>query len=62
MFLSDKNKKISKLYNANGFLFPSRKTVIIDTSGYMIKIYDKISIETHPEDILDFISDYKKSK
>ena len=54
-FISDTDKKISKLYNSNGFFFPSRKTIIIDPLGNIKYIFKDVSIDSHPEDILKMI-------
>ena len=50
--LTDSEKSVSKLYGANGFFFPSRKTFLIDETGKLIKIYDKVEVTTHAKEIL----------
>lgn len=50
--LSDENKSVSKLYGADGTFFPSRKTYLIDEDGKLLKIYDKVNVLNHAEDIL----------
>ena len=54
--LSDIDGSISKSYNASGWFFPKRKTYIIDTTGIIIKIYDKVDISSHTKDIIEFLS------
>lgn len=51
--LTDSDKTVSKLYDAGGFFFPSRKTFLIDEHGKLIKIYEKVDVTTHAGDILD---------
>ena len=34
-----------------------RKTFIIDTTGTIIKIYNKVEISNHTKDIIEFLSD-----
>jgi peroxiredoxin len=43
---------VSKLYGADGMFFPSRKTYLIDEDGKLLKIYDKVNVLNHAEDIL----------
>ena len=50
--LSDEDKSVSKLYGADGMFFPSRKTYLIDEDGKLLKIYDKVNVLNHAEDIL----------
>ncbi len=50
--LSDEDKSVSKLYGANGMFFPSRKTYLIGEDGKLLKIYDKVNVLNHAEDIL----------
>ncbi len=50
--LSDEDKSVSKLYGADGTFFPSRKTYLIDEDGKLLKIYDKVNVLNHAEDIL----------
>lgn len=50
--LSDEDKSVSRLYGADGMFFPSRKTYLIDEDGKLLKIYDKVNVLNHAEDIL----------
>lgn len=50
--LSDKEKKVSKDYDAAGLLFPKRKTFVLDEKGIILRIYDKINVNTHAAAIL----------
>ena len=59
-FISDRKKTISKLYNSGGILFPSRKTIIINPEGNILKIIENINIETHSNEIIDIILDDQK--
>ena len=53
--LSDSDKSIRKLYDANGWFFPKRKTFIIDRNGIIVHIIDPVNIETHNETILSIL-------
>ena len=55
LLISDKTKKISKLYGTNGFFFPKRKTILINPKGNIEYIFDKVNIDTHPKDIMKLI-------
>ena len=55
LLISDKTKKISKLYGTNGFFFPKRKTILINPEGNIEYIFDKVNIDTHPKDIMKLI-------
>lgn len=54
--LSDTNKKVSKAYGAKGLFFPNRITFLIDEQGTILKVYEKVSVTTHGEDILQYFS------
>ena len=51
-FLSDYKKKVGKKYGVSRFLFPSRKTFLIDENGILIHIIDEVNLNTHPMDII----------
>ena len=51
-FLSDNKKKVGKKYGVSRFLFPSRKTFLIDENGILIHIIDEVNLNTHPMDII----------
>jgi|TARA_B100000959_G_scaffold282142_1_gene347884 peroxiredoxin len=36
------------------FLFPSRKTFLIDEKGMLVHIFDEVNLHSHPDDILKF--------
>lgn len=55
--LTDKDKSVSKAYGSDGIFFPSRKTYLIGEDGTLIKIYDKVNVLNHAEDILHSFSD-----
>jgi peroxiredoxin Q/BCP len=57
--LSDEGGKISTLYDASGWFFPKRFTYIINPQGVIINVYKNFHIDTHAEDILNFISEHK---
>ncbi len=57
--LTDKDKSVSKLYGTNGMFFPSRKTYLIDENGLLLKIYDKVNVLNHAEDILRSFAESK---
>ena len=50
--LSDSDKSISKLYGTAGTFFPMRKTFLIDENGRIKKIYSKVSVVGHGDEIL----------
>jgi|TARA_B100000315_G_scaffold229221_1_gene238665 peroxiredoxin len=50
---------VGKQYGVDKGRWTARKTFIIDQEGKIIKIYDKVSVTTHGEDILEFLSVYK---
>ena len=51
-FLSDNKKKVGKKYGVSRFLFPSRKTFLIDENGILIHIIDEVNLNTHAMDII----------
>ena len=53
--LSDSDKSISKLYDANGWFFPKRKTFIIDKNGIIIHIIDPVNVITHNDIIFSIL-------
>ena len=53
--LSDRNKKVAKLYNAKGWFFPKRITYIIDEKGIINNIIKDINVHTHGDDILKIL-------
>lgn len=54
--LSDETKEVSKLYGASGVLTPKRITFLIKKNGKIVRIYDKVTVTTHGEDILQFFT------
>ena len=56
--LSDENKKVSRLYKANGLFLPKRVTFLIGQNGKVEKVYNKINLETHAEKVLNDILNY----
>lgn len=61
MLLSDSEHKVGKQYGVDKGKWTARKTFLIDASGKIIKIYDKVSVTSHGEDILDFFSMYNRA-
>ena len=57
--LTDEDKSVSKSYGADGFFFPSRKTYLIGEDGTLLKIYDKVNVLNHAEDILRSFAESK---
>lgn len=53
--LSDKDKHVSRLYGANGLLWLKRITFIINPNGIIEKIYTGMNLNSHAEEILDYI-------
>ncbi len=54
--LSDTNKEVSKVYGAKGLFFPNRITFLIDEQGTILKVYEKVSVTKHGEDVLQYFS------
>lgn len=53
--LSDSDKSVSRAYGTSGLFVPSRKTFLIDDTGVLRKIYDKVTVTGHgPEIVADF--------
>ena len=59
--VSDETKKhpISKKYNATGFLFGKRKTLLINTKGIIFKEFEEVNIQNQIDDILQAFTDQK---
>jgi len=53
--LSDSDKSISKLYESEGWLFPKRKTFIINNRGKIVHIIDPVNIITHNDVIISVL-------
>ena len=51
-FLSDSEKIIGRKYGVNKFLFPSRKTFLIDEDGILVRIIKDVNLNSHPSDVL----------
>lgn len=51
--LSDKDKKVAKLYDSAGVLMAKRNTYLIDSDGKFFKIYKNVDVTTHTKNILD---------
>lgn len=64
ILLSDKNKKIAKLYNANkgftGRMFANRKTYLIDENGVIIHEFKKVNVTQHAREVLDIFNSRMK--
>lgn len=54
ILLSDRKKKVARLYNSGNFLFANRKTFIIDQKGIIEKVYEKVNVNTHAAQILEY--------
>lgn len=55
--LSDRDKSVSKLYGADGVLFAKRRTYLINGDGIIFKIYPKVDVRGHAQEIIrDFKS------
>jgi len=50
--LSDEDKKVIKLYGADGGLMTKRISYLIDPDGVIEKVYAKIDPEKHAEEVL----------
>ncbi|MBL7013033.1 MAG: peroxiredoxin [Candidatus Marinimicrobia bacterium] len=55
-FLSDAEKIAGKAYGVNRYFFTSRKTFLIEKDGTIGKIFNKVDLDTHPDDVLKFFN------
>ena len=55
-FLSDSKKEAGKTYGVHRFLFTSRQTFLIEKDGRIGKIFNKVDLNSHPKDILQFFN------
>lgn len=53
ILLSDEAKKVIKLYGAQGLLFTSRVTFLINEKGVVIAKLDDVDVEHHAQQIID---------
>jgi peroxiredoxin Q/BCP len=53
ILLSDTDKKVAKSYAANGLLFAKRKTYLINEEGRIIKIFEKVDVSDHANEIIN---------
>lgn len=51
--LYDKNKKVTKAYGVDGWMFPSRKTFLINEKGVIVKIIDNVKVDHHTTQIIN---------
>jgi peroxiredoxin Q/BCP len=62
ILVSDENKKIRELYDAKGFLLPSRITYIIDKEGKIAFAYNsQFKASEHVKKVIEFL-DIQKNK
>ncbi len=52
LLLSDVQKEVIHLYQVDGSLFPKRTSFLINPAGQVAKVYDKVNVNTHSEQIL----------
>lgn len=50
--LADPDRKIIKAYGADGLIFARRTSFLIDPTGKIVKIYDRVDPQTHATQIL----------
>jgi thioredoxin-dependent peroxiredoxin len=56
--LADPEKTTTKAYGALGVAgFASRYTFVIDKTGTLRKVYTKVGVAKHPDEVLDFIKE-----
>jgi len=53
--VSDSSKKIIRAYGADGLIFPKRTSFLINPEGVIVRIYEKVNAEKHPQEVLDDI-------
>jgi peroxiredoxin Q/BCP len=53
---ADADKKISKAYGVLGKAgFAARQTFVIDKKGVIRKVYTKVSVKEHAEEVLEYV-------
>lgn len=55
--ISDPDKKLINAYGANGLLFAKRVSFLINPQGIIIKIYDKVDVKKHSNQILSDLNE-----
>jgi peroxiredoxin Q/BCP len=50
--LADPDKHMIQAYGANGVGFPKRVSFLINPEGRVVKIYEKVNVKTHANEIL----------
>ena len=53
--LADTDKKLMAALGVKG-----RSTWVIDKSGKVVKIYDKVNVGNHPKEVLEFVKTLNK--
>lgn len=53
--LADPEKKVISDYGANGLIFNKRVSFLISPDGIIAKIYDKVNVNTHANEILQAV-------
>jgi thioredoxin-dependent peroxiredoxin len=58
--LADTEKKVSGAYGANSSRgVPERYTFVIDKDGKVAKVYTKVNVTKHPQEVLEFVKSLK---
>ncbi len=57
--LADPDKHMIQSYGANGVGFPKRTSFLINPEGRVVKIYEKINVKTHANEILKDVVNLK---
>lgn len=52
LLLADPDKKVIHDYQIGGAIFPRRVSFLINPAGQIAKIYDKVNVNTHAQQIL----------
>ncbi|NQU28263.1 MAG: peroxiredoxin [Candidatus Marinimicrobia bacterium] len=55
--LADTAKSVAALYDSKGIFFANRKTFLIDPTGVIRYVYEKVDVTTHAEAILQKIAE-----
>jgi thioredoxin-dependent peroxiredoxin len=62
VILSDPENKLVDAYGTNGLIFTKRTSFLIDPSGVIKKIYQKVKPDKHAQEVLDDLREFTAGK